>query len=138
MSDEPLPHQFSSIELSNEKRVSNDGSTVAKGVVVTYNLEYERYLELHQQFDLRKTKRLLRKCLFICLITTPTLIMPANFNYSGFAIAPYFKLFIPDVFIRQEQRWKCEGKEIEPCNLNLPRLLTITLTSSLGFSKTWA
>lgn len=47
--------------MPNEKRISSGESTAVDGVVITYNLEYERYLHLHQQFDVLKTKRLLRK-----------------------------------------------------------------------------
>lgn len=59
------PKQSASLDGLKEKTTANAAAPVTvKGDVVdhTPNLEYERYLELHHQFDGSAKKKFMRKC----------------------------------------------------------------------------
>lgn len=53
--------QSASLEGLKEKPNANSGSVSVEGEVIAPNLEYERYLELHNEFDGPARKKFLRK-----------------------------------------------------------------------------
>lgn len=121
------------METSKEKAGSNIEPTAAEGHMTTSNLEYERYLELHHQFDGPKRKAFLRKCLFYNS-SHPLPNDSADFDCSGLEIASHVEFFIPDVFVRQEQRWKCKGKAANRATFSI----VLTISSCSASSRTWA
>lgn len=56
------PKHSASLDGLKEKSNTTTGPVAVEGQIVAPNLEYERYLELHNQFEGPAKKKFMRKC----------------------------------------------------------------------------
>lgn len=82
----------------------------SQGQVLMPNVEYERYLELHHQFEGPARKKFIRKCEFEIGSRPFKRCLESDRKSSGSSFTAYLELPISDVFLGQEQCWKRKGR----------------------------
>lgn len=110
MSTTPESSSIGDVEKRATTRTHAMEKDLTDGSVTTPNAEYERYLELHHQFEGPARAKLIRK-----REKKPnhSLASYDSTNIrSGLASPANFELPLFDVLVRQEQCWKCQGKTI--------------------------